>query len=107
VEGIVPWSPKYFISKGGITIECEHGDVIETQTIILDLRDMHNNMHTWAWEGGAGIQRHPGFWNFQKKVVFVVSSGKNKISPLLAPYSPPGKKSFRRPRMHITQSLSP
>jgi len=61
VEGIVPWSPKYFISKGGITIECEHGDVIETQTIILDLRDMHNNMHTWAWEGGAGIQRHPGF----------------------------------------------
>jgi len=50
-----PWSPKYIISIIRLSFwQCyrnvvlrlnEHGDVIETQTIILYLCDMHNNMH--------------------------------------------------------------
>ena len=56
--------------------------------------------HGRRWGGGAG------FWKFQQKtVVFLVSSGKNQISPLLVliksfekPPRPPSlAKSFRRP----------
>jgi len=46
-------------------------------------------MHTWASEGGQGKPRPPRILKFSaKKVVFLVLSGKNQISPLLCP---PGK----------------
>ena len=65
-----------------------------------------------ASEGGVGSGRRnaarqglPGFENFSKKIIFLVSSGKKQISPLLPlprkvkkiPLCHPWKKSFRRP----------
>ena len=63
---------------------------------------------TWASEAGNRGVGPPGIWNLQQeKIVFLVSSRKNQISPLLAPSlekylekSTSGllwKKSFRRP----------
>jgi len=52
-----------------------------------------------------GEQATPGFWEFQQKRLFLVSSGKKKIRHFWLPYKkfgkisswPPQEKSFRRP----------
>jgi len=53
-EALGRWSPKYSIlfhnifpilQKRRAVVEYEHGDVVETQTILLYLCDMYNNMH--------------------------------------------------------------
>ena len=66
--------------------------------------------HKWASKGRAGGTKAPWILKFSaKKVVFLVSSGKNQISPLLTPLEkfrknplvpPSWKKSFRRPWCH-------
>jgi len=64
----------------------------------------------WASEGGQGA---PGFWTFQQqKVVFLVSSGKNQISPFWPPprkileKSPNGHRWKNPPDAHVCRLLS-
>jgi len=73
------------------------------------------NCYCYLWTGFMGVGSgtcSPGFWNFQQlKVVFLVSTEKNQISPLLAPpwknlgkipyCLPPWKKSFRSPCLYV------
>jgi len=57
--------------------------------------------YTWASKGG---KVHLDFKIFNKNGCFLVSSGKNQISPLLAPT---GKKTFQRPCAYNVWNKTP
>jgi len=74
---------------------------------LLQVFEESTNWHERR-KGGNGRPRPPGYWNpYQKKVIFLVLSGKNPNSPLFPPLENLGKIPHWRPLEKILPKPMP